>query len=282
MKKAFAILIFAVLFSSCVHIESAWTSLTNRSETDDEADRVVNAITPEQEYVIGRAVAANILTRYRIVTNRPALTSYLNLIAQALIVNSSSPETFHGYRVAILDSDEINAFATPGGHIFLTRGLIDVATSEDTLAAVIAHEIAHVQLRHGIRAIRNDRFAQVILDGITSFADMVSPNAELARTLNDSVNEIMGTMVTNGFSQVQEFAADSEAQRILVAAGYSPFALIEMLHILEEVQPSRPGGFNTTHPTPALRISNIQRAALSHRRVADTRSYREDRFSAIR
>jgi len=103
-------------------------------------------ITPEQEYYIGRAVGANILAMYKIDNSRPAMTAYVNKIANALVINSERPEIFNGYHANILDSDEINAFATSGGHIFITRGLIDSAASEDELAAVIAHEVAHIQL----------------------------------------------------------------------------------------------------------------------------------------
>ena len=286
MKRIFAVFILALLFSSCAHVENTWhnvTGLFGKNKDEEEAERLFAAITPEQEYVIGRAVAANILSAYRLQTNRPGLTAYVNQVCYALVLNSPRPDIYNGYHVAILDSDEINAFATPGGHIFLTRGLIDCATSEDTLAAVIAHEIAHIQLGHGLRAIRNDRFTQVILGGVNSLVSGVAGafnNAELATTLNESVNDIIGTMVTNGYSQTQEFAADSKAMSLLAWAGYSPSSVIEILRMLEQTQPGKPGGFNSTHPTPRQRISNIQRHAASFR-VSDTRSYREDRFASI-
>ncbi|MDR0303142.1 MAG: peptidase M48, partial [Treponema sp.] len=72
-------------------------------------------ITPEQEYYIGRAVAANILSNYKFWTGGPALTAYLNNICTAITINSPRPDVYNGYHVAILDSNEINAFATSGG-----------------------------------------------------------------------------------------------------------------------------------------------------------------------
>src|SRR5215471_21733386 len=84
-------------------------------------------ITPEQEYYIGRAVAANVLSSYKIWNRNGALTSYLNLICAAITINSPRPDVYNGYHLAILDSDEINAFATSGGHILVTRGLINAA-----------------------------------------------------------------------------------------------------------------------------------------------------------
>ena len=112
-------------------------------------------ITPEQEYYVGRAVGANDLSVYKLQTSTPALTAYINTICNTLVINSSRPDIFNGYYAAILDSDEINAFATPGGHIYITRGLINCTTSEDTLASVIAHEVAHIQLQHGLNAIKS-------------------------------------------------------------------------------------------------------------------------------
>jgi predicted Zn-dependent protease len=240
-------------------------------------------ITPEQEYYIGRAVAANVLASYRLQPTSSAMTAYINRICNALIINSPRPEIFNGYHVAILDSNEINAFATPGGHIFITRGLIDCATSEDTLAAVIAHEIAHVQLQHGLKAIKNNRFTQALLITGTSAASAAGNTtvSELAGTFGDSVNEIVSTMVSNGYSRTQELDADSFAMVLMSLAGYEPSSMIDMLQVLERNQSSRPGGFNNTHPTPAQRISNA-RNTVGNYDVPDTRSFRQTRYAAVR
>jgi len=238
-------------------------------------------ITPEQEYFIGRAVAANVLSTYRLQTNRPEITTYLNRICYALIINSPRPEIFNGYHVAILDSDEINAFATPGGHIFISRGLISCATSEDTLAAVIAHEIAHIQLQHGLKAIRNNRRTQAILTSLSAGASLTISDRELAEAtsvFSESINDIVTSMVTNGYSRTQEQDADTTAMALMALAGYEPSALIDMLRVLERNQPGRPGGFNSTHPTPAQRISNAQRTVGNYN-VQDTRSFRQARYT---
>ena len=286
MKRTLAVLAFALLMSSCVQLGSVWQNITGSfrgSDTDEASEKVFSAITPEQEYIIGRAVAANILSSYKIQTNTPALTAYVNRICNALIVNSRRPEIFNGYHVAILDSDEINAFATPGGHIFITRGLIECTTSEDVLAAVIAHEIAHIQLEHGLKAIRNNRFTQIVLDAADSAVSGAAglfKISERADTLKVSVKEIASSMMNNGYSKIQEFEADSDALNLLARAGYAPSSLIEMLRVLEKNQPDVKGGFNNTHPDPAERIRNIQRHSRSFR-VPDTRSHRKDRYSSF-
>jgi predicted Zn-dependent protease len=185
--------------------------------------------------------------------------------------------------VAILDSNEINAFATSGGHIFITRGLIAAAKSEDALAGVIAHEIAHIQLQHSIKAIRTSRITQAILITGTAAAGAAigyDVNA-LTDVFVESVGEIVTTLVNSGYSQRQEFDADDMALNLLASAGYSTSGLIDMLKELSAIQSSSSGGFGKTHPSPTQRISNAEKS-IGKYSVVDTRSYRQSRFNAVK
>jgi len=237
-------------------------------------------INPEQEYYIGRAVAANILSSYRLWTGNAALSAYLNNICAAITINSPRPDVFNGYHVAILDSNEINAFATSGGHIFVTRGLIGAAKSEDALASVIAHEVAHIQLKHGIKAIKNNRITQAILITGTSAAGAAAGMNvnQLTDVMKESVGEIVSTLVNNGYSQTQEFEADNTAMALMAGAGYNPASLIEILRVLSTIQTSG-SGFGKTHPTPAARITNAERTVKNYS-VPNTSSTRQARFTA--
>jgi predicted Zn-dependent protease len=248
----------------------------------DAIGRAAEEITPEQEYYIGRAVGANILTSYKVYTQNPALTGYLNRICNTIAINSPKPELFNGYYVAILDSAEINAFATSGGHIFITRGLIDCTKSEDALAAVIAHEIGHIQLQHSIKAIKTSRITQALLETGSAAATVATNQlslGELTDIFDESVNDIVTQMVNNGYSQDQEFDADSLALSLLASAGYEPSSLVDMLRSLEQAQPGRPGGFNKTHPAPGQRITNVNKT-LKNYTVPDTRPFRVPRYQA--
>jgi predicted Zn-dependent protease len=246
----------------------------------DAADAISGAlaeITPEEEYYIGRAVGANILTNYSLDMTNPTLISYLNDICVTLVVNSPKPSLYNGYHVAILDSDEINAFATSGGHILLTRGLVLSATSEDALAAVIAHELSHIQLQHSLKSIKTSRFGNA-LQASADAAGMALD--EKAAVFGSSVDDITNS-ITNGYSQTQEFDADTNALKLLASAGYSPAALLDMLNSLKETQASHPGiGFDKTHPSPEQRISNVNRTVNDYQ-TPDTREFRQDRFSAL-
>jgi predicted Zn-dependent protease len=239
-------------------------------------------ITVEDNYYIGRAVAANILTLYKPWTKKPELTTYLNKICGAIVVNSSQPEFYNGYHVLILDSPEINSLATPGGHIFITLGLLEKVNSEDALAAVLAHEIAHIQLQHSAEIIKNVKLTQkmtVMANSAATIAARQASPQERKLFFKESVTEMVNTLVKNGYSQTQEFEADSYALPLLAGAGYDPSSLIDMLKILGKIRGS--GGFYKTHPAPALRISNVEQKIRNYR-VQDTQSFRLARFKAFR
>jgi beta-barrel assembly-enhancing protease len=238
-------------------------------------------ITPQQEYYIGRAVAGNILTTYKLYTGDPALTAYLNKICGAITFNSPRPDIYNGYHVAILDSNEINAFATSGGHILVTRGLINAASSEEMLAGVIAHEVAHIQLQHSIKAIKSSRITQALLVTGTSAVGAATGMDvnQLTDVFNESVGEIVQTMVNNGYSQTQEYDADNKALSLMAAAGYNPQGLADMLNQLKAIQSNTSGGFNKTHPSPDQRIANVSKSVGKYK-VTDNSADRKARFLA--
>jgi predicted Zn-dependent protease len=246
----------------------------------DSAFNDEQPLTPAEEYYLGRAVAANILEVYKPYTVNTELTNYLNLICQALVINSSDPAIYNGYHVMILDSRELNAFSTPGGHIFITKGLIDIVPSEDSLAGIIAHEMAHVMLKHGIIMIDEMK--------ITSEADIIAQRAAAFAgksntsilSFRDSVNEMFNLMIKSGYSQPQEFEADTLAVKLLADVGYSPNGLLEMLNILKTVQGGQNGGFLSAHPTTIERIVNIE-GQLAAYKTKDNSLTRKERFFRI-
>lgn len=243
-------------------------------------------ITAEQEYYIGRSVAASILNAYTVYDNAP-LTEYVNNVVQVLAINSERPELYNGYCVAILDTDQINAFATSGGHIFVTRGLLSCASSEDALAAVLAHEIAHIQLAHGIEAIKSDRNNNAV--GSTVVAGLVvmtmdndsdslfSPENVLS--YGNAINTGVSTLMDKGYSKSQEYDADATALKIMEATGYNPFAMTDMLSLLKERQPHSSGGFSDTHPSAENRLKKVKKELKKYDAIP-VPSIRQARFDA--
>ena len=239
----------------------------------DSISRAQEEITPENEYYIGRSVAANILSNYK-VAKKPALEAYLNKICTTIVINSEDPTLYNGYHVKILESKEINAFSTSGGHIFLTEGLIACADSEDALAAVIAHEVAHIQLKHALKSIKASRFTDIL----SSASDALGMES-LSKSMEGAADDMYSSLVNSGFSQAQEFEADNEALKLMYDAGYNPKAMLTMLEKMKKQQSSSPKtGFYKTHPSPAARIGNVN-INLKKYKIKDSQSYRKERYT---
>ena len=216
--------------------------------------------TVEQKYYIGRAVCANILAKYKI-RNSSKAQKYLGEICQALVLNSEQPELFNGWSIFILDSDEVNAFATSGGHIMLTRGLLKSASSEDELAAVIAHEISHVILGHSIKSIETNKKVSGLVHVWHSAVDAgekyFSENVNKAfEGFSNTVEDFAFNFIEKGYSQKQEFEADSKALEIMSVEGYNQKAMKTMLENLEANETKSKEMKN--HPSAESRLSNVE------------------------
>ncbi len=277
----FALLALLALFASC-----DTTSFGNISQHIGTAMTVVDAtsnasrpISEEEEYYVGRAVGAKILGTYQL-SSDAYLTRYVNLIGKAVALSSDKPFTYGGYHFAVLETPEINAFAAPGGTIFVTTGMIRTTANEDELAAVLAHEVAHISKRDGIAAIKSARWTQALtLIGTTAAKNYTSSEiSQLVGIFEGSIDDIFKTLVVNGYSRSQEYAADETALMTLAKCGYDPKALVSFLKRLEQRGKSSGGGITQTHPGTAERIDNISgkipAAGTIHPRAIEARTAR--------
>lgn len=276
----------ALLITSCASTPEGRLKQFGRVMFSPAGDAIVSSIesieeateeiTPENEYYIGRSVAATITSKWPVYRNAPETTAYLNAICGAITLNSDMPYLYRNYCVAILDTDEINAMATPGGHIFISRGLIRAVDSEDALAAVIAHEIAHIQLKHSISAIKASRITGAATQAVraSAMASVVLLNdtldekgygfsdekmeriLEATETFSSITEEITEKLVNSGFSKSQEFEADEMALSLMADAGYNPHAMLEML---EMIPSGSNHGWGATHPEPEERIKKVSK-----------------------
>jgi len=289
-------IIFLILLSliSCAAVETLTTVATevgvqtgtiSRSQGDSigksaaAVSKSLEDFTPEQEYYIGRSVGAIVLGKYQALADTK-VNSYLNVLGQTLAQASDMPELYGGYHFLVLNSDDINAFATPGGHIFITRGLIRCCRTEDALAAVVAHEIGHIQLRHGMRAIEKGRMTEALTilaqEGAKSFGSQEV--AQLTQAFGGVISDITNTMINNGYSRSYEYQADAAVVSILQRTGYNPGALAEMLGVM--AKQIKPGGtdFAKTHPLPQNRIAELKESGKSFA-GGETPTVRTERFT---
>lgn len=236
------------------------TNLERIIDTSKAFEKSEQEITEEQEYYLGRAVGANLLSQFPAYPESKA-NEYINVLGQTLALASDRPETFGGYHFQILETADINAFAAPGGLVFVSRGLLRCTDSEDTVAAILAHEIGHVVRQHGLLAIQKSRKNAAWTSlAMTGIAVAGSPElAKLTELFEDSITEVMASLVNKGYSRAFEKEADLAALVILQRAGYDPNALVRMLQIMDTRL--KPGGpdFAKTHPDPQDRIAEIRK-----------------------
>lgn len=286
----FPILACAVL-AACATVVGSGTSVAVRtgaiSQQDAQRARQVAEtvdptldFTPEQEYYIGRAVAAQILARYEAYDD-PAANAYLNLIGQTLALASTRPEIYDGYRFMILDSDEVNAFATPSGLVMVTRGALGLTQTEDCVAAILAHEIGHIEARHGLRAIQSSRFTGRVASLVGERVQQHTPEElrQLTEAFEGSIGDVTEAVMNTGYSRPAELEADEAAVRILRAVGYHPGAVVTVLRALEEQSGPGSTGLARTHPRPHERITNAQRAIGTYRATPPPPA-RQERYDA--
>ncbi len=279
--------------SSCQTMESATTLATtigqgagviSASQADSlrktakAVSRSAEEFTPEQEYYIGRAVGSVVLGKYP-AYDHGAVNAYVNVIGQTLAQASDLPAIFGGYRFLVLNSDEINAFATPSGLVFVTRGLLRCCRNEDALAAVLAHEIGHIQLRHGMQAIEKARVTEALTtiaaEGAKTFGSREV--AALTQTFGGTITDITGTLINKGYARSSEYGADQAAVTLLKRVGYNPNGLVEMLAVMKKNLKAGGLDFAKTHPAPDDRIAEIQKKGPAYAAVP-TPAPRQARF----
>ncbi|MCQ2613972.1 MAG: M48 family metallopeptidase [Treponemataceae bacterium] len=274
-------------------------SYASVNETLEQSDQAMLEFTIEEEYYIGRGVAASILLTYPLYEN-PVLDAYLNKVLQVLVLSYGMPEKLNGYHIAVLDTDEINAFATCGGHILISRGFVSCVENEDQLAAVIAHELSHILLNHPIESIRADRrtnaFKALGKMSMNLFADYVDLAGQedgvwqfiegdtirqMESTFSDLVGDSVNNLVNSGYSQNLEYLADEQALLIMESAGYSVHAMSDVLVALEKSLGRSKTGIGKTHPSPKARrnyfaqsIKRLEEYGIDYRRTM--------RFNAVK
>ena len=224
----------------------------------------ITTMSPQQEAALGRQAAAQVEREIGLVRNA-RLTGYVDGIGQRLAARS--PRQDVTYRFAVADMPEANAFALPGGWIYVSRGLLALANSEDELANVIAHEIGHVAARHA--AQRQTRSAGVgLLSALGAIATAVVAGPEAAQMVGQ-LGQVAGAGLIASYSRDQERQADAVGQQIAAGAGWDPTGMATFLETLEREGRLRAGGvarvptFLDSHPAAG------ERAVVAHRRAAE-------------
>ena len=230
----------------------------------------------KSELTIGESLALEGFGRYGMPVKDPSLQKYVNLVGMAVARNSIRPEI--PYYFVVVNSPLQNAFACPGGIIFLSSGLLNTIETEAQLAGVLAHEVAHVAHKHALKSIQRARFFQGV--GTITAATM---EGEKGKQFENMIGGLENILFDKGLDKNMEFEADLSALETTYRTGYDPDGLVEVLKELERIEASstKKGSWFTTHPPLPERISKCQ-AQL--KQYPDRKSLAElpDRFKEIK
>src|SRR5262245_57735555 len=228
-------------------------------------------ISVEQEIQIGRQAQTQ-MRKDVPQLNDAAVTAYVNDVARRLVRVASGPK--YPYSFTVANTREINAFALPGGPVWVHRGVLQVAADESQVAGVLAHEIAHLARRHAAEQLTKISIANWGLGVL---------GAMLGNTGGAGAAQIAGAFLTSGaflkFSRDDERDADKVGLMLLTKAGWDARGMIELFDIIRREQgrdPSSVESFFSSHPSPQERIAELRAAVARHRGGRrDTKRFQE-------
>lgn len=206
------------------------------------------ALSTEEEIAIGIQSAPQMAQEYGGLYQDERMQSYVDMVGKKLVDNSVARNTPYQYDFHLLaDPNTINAFALPGGQIFITYALFSKLENEDQLAGVLGHEVGHVLGRHSAERIANSEFWQTLAQGASVGADAGGLIAGIGQNI----------LLGNG--RGDELESDDLGVRFMIKAGYEPKEMIGVMKILKDAAgPSRSPEFQSTHPDPDNRIQHIE------------------------
>ncbi len=232
---------------------------TEKLDPKDDPDQIgnrdvgrgVNLYSLEKEITVGKSLAQEIEKSAKIVDD-PIIAEYVNRIGQNLVRNSDARVPF---TVKVIDAEEVNAFALPGGFLFVNLGLINLAEDESELAGVMAHEIAHVAARHGTRQASRSTIANLATIPLIFMGGWAGYGIRQATGVAIPVTFLK-------FSRAFEEEADILGIQYLYKAGYEPLAFINFFEKIQAQEKKRPGTVSkifSSHPTTDDRIKLAQK-----------------------
>ena len=229
----------------------------------------------KSERTIGERLAVEGLRRYGMPVQNQTLQAYVNLVGTSVAMNSPRPNI--PYRFVVLDSTVQNAFACPGGIIFVTSALMHIMTSESQLAGILAHEVGHVAHRHALKSIQRAQFFSGV--GQITAASM---KGDKGAQFESMIGDLQNVLFDKGLDQNMEYEADATAMETAYRTGYNPAGIMEALLTLKQIEASttnKKGSWFSTHPPLSSRIAKNQ-AQMKKYPDAATLASLPDRYKA--
>jgi predicted Zn-dependent protease len=220
------------------------------------------AVTPEQEVAMGLQSAPGMAEEFGGLSRDQAAAAIVNQVGQQIVQKSTASKTPYKYDFHLLaDQQTINAFALPGGQIFITEALLSRLTTDgrnlnqDMLAGVLGHEVGHVVARHSAEKMAQMELAQGITGAVTMATyDPSNPNTAY-------IAQAVSNMIQLKYGRDQELQSDNLGVRFMIEAGYDPNRLIDVMEVLKQAAgPNKTPEFQSSHPDPENRAARIKEA----------------------
>ncbi|MEN6385562.1 MAG: M48 family metallopeptidase [Phycisphaerales bacterium] len=221
-------------------------------------------VSPEEEKKMGLDYSKEVEKELGASFKDEQLQSYINSVGQKIAAVSHVPD--YGFNYKAIDSNTVNAFAIPGGYIYITTGLLAQLNSEAQMAGVLAHETAHVTARHIANQITRSTLINI---GLTAASYKVP-------TGGVKIAGIVAQLESMSFSRSQEKQADEVGLGYLVKAGYTPNGMVETMEVLERQSQSRSIEFFSTHPNPENRVALLKEQIFNNRYPTTGKSGNEE------
>jgi beta-barrel assembly-enhancing protease len=217
-------------------------------------------ITPEQEVALGLQAAPEMAQQYGGLDPDDNAQAQLDQLCGRILEQNDLTQSEYQFECHLLgDPETINAFALPGGQVFITRALWDRLETEGQIVGVMAHEIGHVVGRHGAEHIAKAQLTQGLTGAvvIASYDPDNPQNSQYAA----QIAALIGQLVNLRYGREDELESDRLGVRFMAESGYDPRSLLRVMEILDESsEGNRPPEFFSTHPNPENRMANIQQA----------------------
>ena len=214
----------------------------------------------EEEKAIGGRLAVEVFNRYGGAYDDPELLRYINLVGQAVADVSSRSDI--DYHFAILNTEFPNAFATPGGYVFVSIGLLRMIENEAELAGVLAHEVAHIARKHALQTLERSRSLQ----GVSSLTLTVMDKDP--GLFDKLIDEVSNVLFTKGLDKKLEFEADKYGREFAYRTGYYPGALKRFIQKLGASKKNQGSIFSSTHPTSRERYNLLQKSSSRYKKAS--------------
>lgn len=251
--------IIKIIIALLIGLFSLITYWCNRQENEFTGEMQHVDMTVEQEIALGLQAAPEMASQYGGLHPDQQAAAKVKEIGQRLVSSTRVSETPYEFDFHLLaDEKTVNAFALPGGQIFITAGLLGRLGSEAQLAGVLGHEIGHVVGRHSAQQLAKARLTQ----GLTGAAAIATydPNNPASQT-GAIAAAMIGKLLNMRYGREDELESDRLAVRLTGEAGYDPRAMVVVMRILEEASGGAQGPeFTQTHPNPGNRVAEIERA----------------------